>query len=904
MTAFYMSRAALPAATLLAMIAAWLSQATLAFAAPGGPRIAVLPLSPGALVLVAIAGAAVIAAHRAKLSLIPLWLLLLILLPWLPVPLPAALLVWSGPLGWLVLFGVAVLTLAPLVKRARPAIQGAAIGRVLDERPRLCAGMLAFLIFSAAAWQVAPSVPGGDEPHYLVITQSLLLDGDLKIENNHRRGDYQAYFGSVLPPHYIQRGRDGEIYSIHAPGLPAIVAPAFALGGYRAVVLLLIFLSACGSALAWHVAWLATRTTGSAWFGWAATTLSATAIFHSFTIYPDGLGGILVLTGVWAILRAGQERVSHARSLLPWLLHGAAIALLPWLHSRFAVLAGSLGALILLRLPHTKNPAAKAVAFLSVPAVSAFLWMLFFVVVYGRPDPSAPYGTASGREFSLAFVPGGLTGLLFDQRFGLLANAPVLVFALVGLGLMFRMNAARRGEGLATPRLAGELLFVVVPYFVTATSYAMWWAGWSAPARFANPAVYTLAIPCAVAWTWAAREGHRASRVIAAGALALTIFISGTLVGIDGGRLAYNTRESSALWLEWASGLAVLSQGVPAWYRGQEGAFARDVAVWAGVLLIAAGGVRALAVRDRFRDGTRYATAAAALFALSAMVALSLVWRLHRVDGMTAVASQLEILRRVATEPRALALQLNPLRRLDRANLVLSVRIGLPVTAGGGTGRNERPLVILPALPAGRYRVLTEPPAPNGWLIVGVGQDQFSIYSGPNRAFELDLPVDVRSLAVRGDGDIRRAIDRVVLDPIAIAGPPQRLTDRLAGRAVKYDAASVFFLDDTVYPEPDAFWIAGASEGSFVVQPARPGTSLDVHVRNAPVENRVVLTSGQWSEEIVLSPGEERRMRIPIAPGRRAALVTVSTSAGFRPSAAVADSRDGRFLGLWIRFGQ
>ena len=29
----------------------------------------------------------------------------------------------------------------------------------------------------------------------------------------------------------------------------------------------------------------------------------------------------------------------------------------------------------------------------------------------------------------------------------------------------------------------------------------MWWAGWSAPARFANPAVPVLAIPCAVAWT-------------------------------------------------------------------------------------------------------------------------------------------------------------------------------------------------------------------------------------------------------------------------------------------------------------------------------------------------------------------------------------------------------------------
>ena len=44
-------------------------------------------------------------------------------------------------------------------------------------------------------------MPGGDEPHYLVITQSLLYDGDLKIENNHQRGDYRAYYGGDLPPH-------------------------------------------------------------------------------------------------------------------------------------------------------------------------------------------------------------------------------------------------------------------------------------------------------------------------------------------------------------------------------------------------------------------------------------------------------------------------------------------------------------------------------------------------------------------------------------------------------------------------------------------------------------------------------------------------------------------------------
>ena len=40
-----------------------------------------------------------------------------------------------------------------------------------------------------------PSVPSGDEPHYLIITQSLLKDGDLRIENNHQ----QRRLPGVLP---------------------------------------------------------------------------------------------------------------------------------------------------------------------------------------------------------------------------------------------------------------------------------------------------------------------------------------------------------------------------------------------------------------------------------------------------------------------------------------------------------------------------------------------------------------------------------------------------------------------------------------------------------------------------------------------------------------------------------
>lgn len=896
-----------PVAVLVAAVAAWVSQSTLAVAGLDGSRVGLLPLSPAALGAAALAGAAVVLLARAGASLAPVWLLTLVVLPWLPVPVPAPLLVWAGSIRWLIWTAVVLAMLATVMRRPRGGQLLAAAGGLVRDRPRLAAGVFAFVIFAIAAWQVSPSVPGGDEPHYLVITQSLLLDGDLAIENNHRRGDYQAYYAGPLAPHYIRRGLDGQIYSIHAPGLSAIVAPAFALGGYRAVVVFLLVVTSCGSALAWHLAWLASGRTSAAWFGWAAVTLPATTIFHSFSAYPDGPGSVIALTGVWALLRAEHERHSGAARLRPWVLHGLALALLPWLHSRFALLAGSIGALVLLRLAVTRNPAGKAVAFLSVPAVSAVCWMLFFYAIYGVADPSAPYGTA--REFSLGFIPGGLAGLLFDQRFGLIANAPVLAVGFVGLVMMLRMRKRSpivAGQtGFADRRLALELLFVMAPYLLTATSYAMWWAGWSAPARFANPAVPILAIPSAVAWNGVQNRG---SRAVAAGLLVFTAFLSWVLVFTDGGRLAYNTRESTALWLEWASTMAPLADGTPIWFRGREGAFALDIAVWAIALTLAWWCARTLAKVGWLADCGRLITATAVVHVMAATIAVVVVWRIHGVDGLRAAPAELALLRRLAIEPRALAVQVMPPRVLTSDRLLGMLPIE-PVVArsAGGRGRTDSTVAVLPAVPAGRYRIRFEGGGASGWLMVGIGQDQFALRSDevtwPAPVIEIEFPVDVRALIVRGDEGARRAVRRVIVEPLSLVPAGARLTDVVARRAVRYEGVSVFFLDDRSFAEPEAFWVGGSRQSAFVVQPDGPGTSIDLHLRNAPVDNRVTLESGQWREEMTLAPGEERQVRVPLGPGQRAVIVTVTTTAGFRPSASVPDSRDERFLGVWIKPG-
>ena len=65
-----------------------------------------------------------------------------------------------------------------------------------------------------------------------------------KIENNHTRGDYREYFPRDLEPHFLTRGSDGEIYSIHPVGMPVLMAPVYAAGGYRGVVFAFVLMAA------------------------------------------------------------------------------------------------------------------------------------------------------------------------------------------------------------------------------------------------------------------------------------------------------------------------------------------------------------------------------------------------------------------------------------------------------------------------------------------------------------------------------------------------------------------------------------------------------------------------------------------------------------------------------------
>jgi len=270
-------------------------------------------------------------------------------------------------------------------------------------------------------------------------------------------------------------------------------------------------------------------------------------------------------------------------------------------------------------------------------------------------------------------------------------------------------------------------------------------------------------------------------------------------------------------------------------------------------------------------------------------------------------AAQLELLRRLGRERQVLVWSLPGFQRLAAADVPPMLRIEpRRSTTPGGAGPNDRPLYQMASVPAGEYRLRPHGAGASGWLMVGIGRDPFSLRSGPLAAppqpIDLRFPVDVRAIVVRGDEQARRSIRALTIEPVSILPAAGRLSDEYARHAVRYGTTTVFFLDERSFPEPEAFWIGGARRASaVVVQPDAPQPAVTLLLRNAPVDNRVVIQSGSWREEMPLGPGEGRRVQLPIDVQHGAALLTISTSSGFRPSVADPNSHDDRFLGVWVK---
>jgi len=698
-----LDRRARIAATIPAILAAvsiWLSLGTLAVTGGDTSRIAAFPF-PWILGVLVVAAVAVAAIGWLRIDdAWPFAISLVLWLPFLPGPIPPAFLIWQGPIEgvvWAVAIGGLIVARPSLVPR---------IFNDLRVAPWIAATAIAIASF-AVFNQVREVVPGGDEPHYLAATQSLLRDGDLKVANNYAKGDYLEYFGGHLEPHFLKRSTRGEIYSIHAPGVSVIVLPAFAIAGYPGAVATMILIAALTAALTWRLAFRVSGSIAGAWIAVAAIFATAPYFFHTFAIYPEIIGSLLVMVGVWLLIELDEGRDVSGRMLT---LVGVALSVLPWLHSRFAVIAALLGLIVIARLLQRSNAMTRVAAFLAVPLVASLGWFAFFYVIWGSPSPAAPYGPDTST--SASYILRGLIGSRFDQQFGMVTTAPVYVMTIVGAWMLFKQRA----------RFACELLVIVAAYSATVASYAMWWAGNAAPGRFLVSVLPIAALPIAIVGT----------EMVTIVLLIISIALAVPRGFVEGGRLIFNNRGGVDATIDWITRSVDLSLALPSVHRDGGAIALRDGLLW--IVVFAAAVLVARWFTTTRASAMRYAATALAA-ALAVIVASSMVWTMHG--------------QQVLTPDRSKLAAFAAYRTWHSPPSDFLARLSTDVT---GPARVNR-------LPAGEYRFSS----PEPWRLLVGRNDQPVIITGDR----LRLPVmlqsptlQVRELRLIPAAPIAAAVDR------------------------------------------------------------------------------------------------------------------------------------------------
>jgi hypothetical protein len=345
-----------------------------------------------------------------------------------------------------------------------------------------------------------PRVHSGDEPHYLVMMNSIILDGDLDLANNYaaiHRGSPQAgedFSGSELDHHTVwyESGvrkewwdvydrnnwdRDDEGHPVprllegrstidghpefptHPPGVALLLAPI--LFPFRDSQLIEP-LAICCSAIAIILAMLMFRSLIRKYnsnFAFVdlvtvVTFLGTPAWHYGRTLFNEPYL-LLFAIGSYSLALRGKNPV----------LAGTLIGLGMLMKPPFALL------IIPLFLMYFFGRKFTSAALLVLPALASLgVFLLLNAIMFGSP-------WRTGLEWEQGSFLRGAAGTLFSLDFGYLIIAPAVIIAFAAWPRFFR----------AYPRDATVLMSAIGLYFVFFASYKNWNGGTCYAARHMVP---------------------------------------------------------------------------------------------------------------------------------------------------------------------------------------------------------------------------------------------------------------------------------------------------------------------------------------------------------------------------------------------------------------------------------
>jgi hypothetical protein len=352
-------------------------------------------------------------------------------------------------------------------------LPGGEVATFLGTRRRRVLGLIALAVGLLLA--LTPRYLTGDEPHYLVMMESLWRDRDLNLVNQARQTSFDVL------SHAVPTADTDRAYSIHFPGVAFLLFLPYGLFGVRGVLI--------GAALLWAAVVLVTQT-------WSRRTPAGTLrepdpilLTVVFSLPMSVLAGEVFPEIPAALLIAVAVAALEARAEGAWWLAGIATAALPWFQVRLIGLAFVLAVMagrVLSR--RAWLPLVALVGSLTVQGV-------FFDKWYGSWVPWAMYPPSMGIPRGNPAL--GVLGMFFDQQAGLLPTAPIYLLVVPALLSAWRSDRTRTLWRLA----------VVVSYLTPVMGSTLWHGNWSPPARLWGPV-----LPVLMVWIFDYVRGSAGSR--------------------------------------------------------------------------------------------------------------------------------------------------------------------------------------------------------------------------------------------------------------------------------------------------------------------------------------------------------------------------------------------------------
>lgn len=406
----------------------------------------------------------------------------------------------------------------------------------------------------------------GDEPFYLLLTESMLHDADVDLANQYRAIEQTASGRTDIGPQFGDpTGADGEQYSRHEPFLPLLMVPGYAVGGLAGAVatLALFGVLLVRSTVRWMEDEGIDDRAIRAVFPFVA--FGPPVLFYATRIWPEVPAAFFFVEAI---------RGMRAQRLQRWL---PALAGLVMLKLRFILVAVGLVATMLVRR-RRRVPRAVLAA-----AVVFALPLLIMWLASGSPTSVHTWSSFVPAAPPSAYFR-GFFGLLLDGMSGIAFQAPFYLFGLVAVT---RWRTAPEGFRVG---MIASLLYVL--YLVPRME---WFGGWAPPLRYVVFLMPVLALGAASVWDRIPRGAIAVVAVWTAGLVIHGVTYPWRLFHIANGE---NTLS------EWLSSLyrADFSRLFPSFIRMND-------AAWIAVVVL----LVLLPITLRLRDGTALPIAAVAL---------------------------------------------------------------------------------------------------------------------------------------------------------------------------------------------------------------------------------------------------------------------------------------------------